>query len=465
MKSFRARFITDKSFYRSFFLILLAIAGQNLLSYGVNLVDNTMLGSFDQAALAGNSLSDQIQFFLTMMVGGLGQGVLILGAQYYGKGQMRPIVKILAVAVRAVLTVCFVMFLLCALFPEAVIGLLTNDAEVRRQGAMLLRLVSFSFVFYGMTTVLVSALRSVKSVRVGLILSAVTLGISIVLNYLLIFGRLGFPRLDILGAGVATVITRAVELVIVVVYIQKREKNLRFRFRELLGWDKEYWRDFRRVAFPVTASDSLWGLAMTFQAAILGHLGADVTAANAIALVTFQIVSVICYGGATSASVLVGHCVGEGRLEEVKKMTRTLQWIFIGIGLTASLLLFLAKNIIIRFYDVTPAAYTMAQQFMTILSITIMGTAYQMASLTGIVRAGGDTQFILRNDMIFQWLIVLPSAMLSAYVFHFPPWTVFLCLKSDQILKCFVAVVKVNSYNWVRQLTRSEPAAGELPAD
>lgn len=455
MKPLRERFLTEKSFYRSFFLILLAIAGQNLLSYGVNLVDNTMLGSFDQAALAGNSLSDQIQFFLTMMVGGLGQGVLILGAQYYGKGQIQPIVKILAVTMRAVLVVCSVMFLLCALFPETVIGLLTSDAEVRHQGALLLRLVSFSFVFYGMTTVLVSALRSVKSVRIGVILSAVTLGISIVLNYLLIFGKFGLPRLGILGAGIATVVTRIVELLIVLVYLHKREKNLRFRFRDLLGWDREYWRDFRHVAFPVTASDSLWGLAMTFQAGILGHLGADVTAANAIALVTFQIVSVICYGGATSASVLVGHCVGEGSLDKVKRMTRTLQWIFIGIGLTASFLLYLVKNIIIRFYDVTPAAYAMAQQFMTILSITILGTAYQMASLTGIVRAGGDTKFILRNDMIFQWLIVLPSALLSAYVFHSPPWVVFLCLKSDQILKCFVAVVKVNSFNWVRQLTRA----------
>lgn len=448
-------FIREKSFYKSFALILLAIAGQNLLSYGVNLVDNTMLGSFDQAALAGNSLSDQVQFILTMVVGGLSQGVLILGAQYYGRGQIAPILKIIAVALRAIVIFCFAMFLVCAIFPGTVIGLLTNDTQVKAEGAKLLRLVSFSFVFYGITTVLISALRSVQSVRIGLILSAITLGISIVLNYIFIFGRFGLPRMGILGAGIATVTTRALELVIVLLYIHFREKTLVIHWKELLSWDQSYWRDYRRTAFPVTASNAIWGLAMAIQAAILGHLGADVTAANAIALVTFQIVSVICYGAANAASVLMGNCVGRGDMTRIRQMTRTLQVIFPIMGLIASGLLFCSKGIIIQFFQISPAAEAMAQQFMSILCVTVIGTSYQMAALSGIVCAGGDTKFILRNDLIFQWLIVIPSALLSAFVFHFSPWVVFMCLKSDQVLKCVVAVFKVNSYNWVHSLTRS----------
>ena len=112
-------------------------------------------------------------------------------------------------------------------------------------------------------------------------------------------------------------------------------------------------------------------------------------------------------------------------------------------------------------YNISDVTIAMAKQFLTVLSITMVGTSYQMSSLTGIVRPGGAIYFVLINDLIHVWLIVIPSALLSAFVFHFPPVVVFACLKCDQILKCFVAVIKVNRFNWIKNLTRqtSEVAA------
>ena len=111
------------------------------------------------------------------------------------------------------------------------------------------------------------------------------------------------------------------------------------------------------------------------------------------------------------------------------------------------------KDFVLGFYSISDEAKTLALHFMTVLSITVVGTAYQMPALTGIVRSGGDTRFVLYNDLIFMWLIVLPSSALCAFVFHLSPLAVFICLKSDQILKCFVAIVKVNRFKWIRSFS------------
>lgn len=193
---------------------------------------------------------------------------------------------------------------------------------------------------------------------------------------------------------------------------------------------------------------------MAVQTAILGRLGKPVISANSIATTIFQVVSVISYGAASSSSILIGKTIGENRIDKVRKYAKTLQILYLFIGLGTGVILFCFKDAVVGLYAVSEETRRLAIQFITVLSISVCGTSYQVAVLTGIVRGGGDTRFVLFNDMIFMWGLVIPSAALSAFVFHFPPLIVFICLKADQILKCFVAVVKVNRYTWIRKLVR-----------
>lgn len=447
--------IRDKSFYRSFFAIMIPLAGQNLLSFSVNLIDNIMLGSLDQAALAGNSLSDQVQFLVHMIVNSICAGVVIFGSQYWGEGRKDPIKTVMGVALRVMAFFGVGMFLICAIMPDRVIGLMTNDAEVIASGVQLLRIVAFSYLFFGITAVLLATLRSIESVRIGLFISATTMVVGVILNYCLIFGRMGFPRLGLVGAGLATVITRAIELIIVILYIRFKERGIFISFRDALRWDSGYAKDFFKTIWPVMLGDALWGIGGVVQSSILGHMGKDVTSANAIALTVFQITAVIAYGSASASGVMTGKAIGEGDILKVKAQTKTFQVMYLVIGVLSGLLMFFLKDWIILLYPkVSMESKALAVQFMTVLSVTIAGTAYQMSCLTGIVRAGGDTSFVLRNDLVFVWLVVVPLALLSSVVFRFPPFVTFLCLKCDQVLKCFVAVFKVNSFNWMKKLTR-----------
>ena len=153
---------------------------------------------------------------------------------------------------------------------------------------------------------------------------------------------------------------------------------------------------------------------------------------------------------------MTGKTIGEGRTELIRPYTRTFQVLFLCIGFSSGAFLFFLKDpVILLFSGLSEESVALTLRFMTVLAVTTVGTAYQMPCLTGIVRAGGETDFVLKNDLIFMWLLVLPSAFLAAFVFRLSPVAVFVCLKSDQVLKCAVAAYKVNRYTWIKKISRS----------
>ena len=447
-------FVRERIFYKRFFLLTAGLALQNLLAYSVNLMDNLMLGAYSEEALSGAALVNQIQFFLQMLIGAVGNGVVIFGAQYWGKRETEPIKRFMSLGlfIGAVIGFCFLIVM--SLVPEPILRLLTPEEPVIEQALSYLSVVRFTYPVFAVTMVLVATMRSVEVVRIGYMISASTLCINTILNYFLIFGNFGFPEFGAEGAAIATLCSRLVELGIVLFFIRFRERILNIRWKDCFSVTTACVKDYVRVASPIIISDGLWGMAMLIQSAVLGHMGQEAIAANSIAAIVFQIMSVVTYGSASAAGIMTGKAVGSGDKERVIRYTKTFQILFLGIGLFTSSMILLSKGQILNFYQVSDETKQLANQFLTVLSVTAIGTSYQMACLTGIVRSGGDTRFVLINDLIFMWGIVLPSSAAAAFLLHLPPVIVFICLKCDQILKCFVAVVKVNRFNWMKRLTR-----------
>lgn len=452
-------FVRDKKFYKAFLSMTAVLALQNLITFAVNLADNVMIGGYSQTAMSGVAIVNQVQFLLQMLMLGTGGAVGVLGSQYWGKKELIPVRKATSIGLMFGIIFAAAMTVLVLALPRQVLGLLTNEQAVIDEGAKYLRIICFSYIFFAITQNLLSALRSVETVRIGFVVNLVALVVNIVLNYGLIEGNLGLPEMGVEGAAIATLSARIVEFIIVVVYVLFFDKKICWRPKHLLHVDKTMLRDYIRVGLPLILSNALWGIAMSVQTAILGRLGDDTIAANSIATTLFQVVSVVCYASGNASAVVIGKTVGEGDIPRVKAYAKTLQVLYIIIGLLSGATLFFSRNLILGLYDVTPAADALARQFITLLSVSVVGTSYQCAALTGIVTGGGDTKFVLINDLIHQWLIVLPSAFLSAFVFRWPLWATFLCLKSDQILKCFVAIIKVNRYKWIRKLTRDDITA------
>lgn len=449
--------VQDRSFYKSFLILTLSLALQNLLTYSVNLADNVMLGAYSETALSGSALGNQIQFLLQMLVVGAGEGAVVMGSQYWGKRNLQPIPHIIGVALRFGGALAAILFLVVFFFPGQVLGLLTNDAAVIAEGVKYLQIICFTYIIFTVTNILVASLRSIGVVKIGYIISFSTLCINICLNSLLIYGNLGFPALGIRGAAIATLVSRCVELVIVIFYLKYREHSLNLTLRKLVFIDTSYIQDYRKVSLPVLMNQAQWGLAQLVQTGILGHLGQAAIAANSIATIVFQIISVVAYGAASASGIVVGRTIGEGGESKLRALVKTLQLIFITIGIITGLLIFIARRPILMMYNISPEAHALALQFMLVLAVTTVGTAYQMACDNGIIRGGGDTAFSMKMNFISMWFIIVPLSAIAAFVLKWPPIAVFFLLKWDQLYKTIPVVIRLRSWKWVRKVTRPDP--------
>ena len=447
--------VKDKSFYKQIVILALPIALQNVITFSVSLCDNIMVGSLGETALSGVYVANQITTLLQMLIVGITAAMVILAAQYSGKGDSERMKTVVGIAIKFVLALAVILWVILFFFTRQTLWLFSDEAAVLDEAVDYMKILCFGYPFFCITNILIGALRCVKNVKIGMYTSMVALISNVTLNYILIFGKLGYPAMGVRGAALATAITRLIEFIFIMIYLLFFDKRLKLTLKSILAVDRELMLDFCRYGLPVVIGDALWGVNMATQGAIVGRLGELTISAVSVANTVFQIVSVGVYGIRDATSIIIGTTVGGGNLKEIKSYTVTFQLIFIIGGLITGSMLFFGKDLILMFWrDLAPETIALAKQMLNVLSVTVIGTAYQMSSLTGIVRAGGDTKFVLMNDLLFVWLVVIPSSMLAAFVFHAPPTVVFACLKCDQILKCFVAVFKVNRYKWIKNITR-----------
>ena len=448
--------IKEKTFYKSFMILALSLALQNLLTYGVNMMDTLMLGRYSQNAMGGVSLCNQIQFLLQMLVVGAGEGAVVMGSQYWGRKKLEPIPHIIGVALRFGGALAVLLFILVFGWPNQILSLLSNDPAVIAEGAKYFSIIRYTYVIFTITNILVASLRSIGVVRIGYMISGSTLVINVCLNYLLIYGNLGFPEMGVRGAACATLIARCVELIIVIWFLKYRENVLNLNLRKLLHIDTSYVHDYMKVSLPVLINQALWGVAQMVQTGILGHLGGDVTAANAISVQVYQVLSVVCYGAASAAGIVVGRTIGEDNEKKLHPLVTTLQVLFISIGLCSGLAIFLLRGPILAAFGgtLTENAYRLSRQFMLVLAITTVGTSYQMACDNGIIRGGGDTAFSAKMNLVSMWCIIVPFSAMAAFWWKCPPVAVFFLLKWDQLYKAIPVGIRLHSWKWVKKVKR-----------
>lgn len=442
--------VKQKKFYRTFFALTLAIALQNVIVYLVNITDSVMVGRYSEDALSGVALVNQIQYLLQMSVTGIVEGSLIFSSRAWGEGHIDGVKKMAAISSKVAIAVSMVLFAICFTMPHGVLSVLSNSEDVISEGMAYLNIMVFTYPIFALTQALLSMLRSVETVLIGFASSMFALITNLILNYIMIYGKLGCPAMGVRGAAYATLIARGLECLVVCIYVFGIDKKIRLKVKELIPFDKTLFKTYFKTGAPVFFSGVLWGFAQMLQTAILGHTTKEAIAANSIASTVFSVITVVTYASATATAVMIGKTIGEKKVSRIPIYSRTFQFLFVGIGLVTGALIFVLRGPINAMYNVSPEATRLSNQFMLVLTITVVGTAYQNATHTGIVRAGGDTAFVFKVDTIFMWCFVLPLSYFSAFVFKWPILVTFIFLKCDQILKCFIAFWKVNYGKWLK---------------
>lgn len=445
----------DRGFYSNFFSLWKILVLNNIIILGVNLADNIMLGRFNEFSLGGATACNQVQFVFQQVILGLSNAVVVLGSQYWGEKRTGPIKKLSSAAVVLGIIFSAILFVFASVMPEKVVGLFTDSQKIIEEGVTYLSIIKYTYPVFALTNIILAILRSVESIKVGFYVSVITLVLNISLNYVLIFGKLGFSPLGAKGAAIATLIARVGELIFVIIYVLFIEKKIKWSASDLRHQDKSLVKKYCKTCIPFVITDGLFGVSTALQTVILGHMTEAALTANSVSTTLYQVLKVAAVGSASAAAVIIGKTIGEGKtIEKIKEYTKTLQIIFVLMGIATSIILFIVRIPIVSMYNISDEAKSLANGFLLVLCVTCIGTAYQMPTNTGIIRGGGDSKFILIVDIIRIWGIVLPLSFVAAFVWKWHPIAIIACLNADQIFKSVPAFIKANRYKWIRRLTK-----------
>ncbi|MDF2632243.1 MAG: hypothetical protein K0Q85_839 [Caproiciproducens sp.] len=448
--------IREKSFYKSLGKIAFPLAMQNLISVGVAMTDTVMLGRLGETAISASSLANQLYFIFTFVLFGLSGGSIVLSAQYWGKGDKVTISKVMGITLRFSISLGVIFTLVGLVFPRQFMTIYTKDPDVIKAGVSYLGYIAPSYLFSSVTVIYLAIMRSMENVKISLCSSCTSFIVNIILNPIFIFGLFGAPKMGVPGAALATLIARAVEVTIAVVYVTFINKNFHFYFHHLFTNDKALFKDYLRYSGPVILNESLWGAGISVQAAIIGNLGKYASAAANIVSVVQRLTTVLIFGVCDSATVLLGKKIGAGDEKGAKAAANTFVLLSGCLGLFSSLLVIAIGSV-----AVSSGVFTMTSMTEGYVHIMLYGAALfvflqaiSATNIVGIMRAGGDTRVAMLIDVCTLWFVSLPVGLLAGYFFKLEPPFVYLCMSCDEMIKVFLCLYRFKSGKWLHNVTR-----------
>ncbi|MBC6003543.1 MATE family efflux transporter [Paeniclostridium sp. NSJ-45] len=444
----------DSSFYKSIFSISLPIATQNLITFAISMVDTIMLGRLGEISLSASAIGNNIFFILAVIIFGVGSASSVMGAQYFGKKDIKSIHKIMAIMYRICLLLAIFFTFISFFFSKQLISIFTDDKLVIVEGATYLRIISLGYILYALTSCTITILRSVKTIKISLLVYSVALVVNIFLNWVLIFGNLGFPSLGVAGAAIATVLSRCSEILVILIFMSKFESKIKFKFKHLKLLDKVMFKDFIKVSTPIILNEFFWAIGSSMICIIVARMGTNVVAANSINNVVNQFATLFIHGLSSASSVIIGNTVGEGDKKKVMEYANTICILSIFMGILAGLTIYFLRPIAVNLYNISDDTKAIACEIMIATSIVSIFRALSANILMGILRGGGDNRFVFLLEMSFLWFIAIPLGFIAAFVLKLPIVLVFLIIRSDEILKSFIGAFRVARGKWIHDVTR-----------
>jgi putative MATE family efflux protein len=507
-------FQKDAHFYKKVLILAIPIALQSLIAVGVNMLDTIMVGSIgssgnvydsvilgplgktaaelaSEQSLAAVSLSNTFIGIYHIFCMGLGMGASVLVSRYWGMKQKgddegekatTALKQTVCLMLRLTIILATLFAIATLVMPETIMKMYAkkqvdlttvsagdfervvaenaNNLEIVRRGADYLRYSVITYFFLGTSLTVTIVLRSVGQALFPLFVSIGALFVNLIANYTFIFGHFGAERMEVKGAALGTLIARVFEAVMIVGYLLVVDKRIRFRIKDFFMKTGSLLKEYIRISIPVLISDGILALGNNSVAMVIGRLGSEFTSANSITAVTQQMSTVGIQGVCQAGAIVTGQTLGHGD----KKKTMQQGYLFFGLGLAlgllAALIILLIKTPIINGYDVSANTKDLANQLMIAISIILIFQATNSIMTKGVLRGGGDTKMLMLMDNIFLWAIALPLGILAGFVLHLDPFWIYICLKSDQIIKAVWCYFRLKSEKWIKKITTGTPAAG-----
>ena len=426
---------------------------QSLMLALVAACDALMLGRVDQNSMAAVSLATQVQFIQNMIISAVVGAASILGAQYWGKKDIKTLKDIFAISLRLCGISSILFWLACVFFPRYLMLIFTNDQELISIGISYLELAGWSYLLTGISQCYLTVMKVSDHAKQTAIISSTAVVLNIILNAIFIYGLIGVPAMGVQGAAIATLISRMIELLLAVTLSFKKD-FVNPDLRRLFKHNAVLSADFVRTAWPLLGASLFWGIGFTSYTAFMGHLGADAAASNSVAAVIRDLVCCMCNGVASGGGILVGNELGAGKLEKGKLYGDRLVIIAFILGFISTAIMFLLTPLVMKFVKLTPQAHSLLLGMMVIMAVYMIGRVINTVIINGIFAAGGDTLFDMYSLAVCMWGLAVPLAALGTFLFHWPVLLVYACTCLDEVGKIPWVLYHYKKYKWVKDLTR-----------
>lgn len=448
--------LSTKQLYKWTLTLAIPLMVQNLISTLVGTADTIMLGYVGQTAMAASSLANQYTFVIFCIFFGLATGTSVMVAQYWGKKDGNTVEKIIGISTRYSLIAAAVFTSISILFPRAVMKIFSSDLETIETGAQYLRIVSVSFIFMGIAQTYFSALRSIGKVIFPSVVFVVSLCVNVFFNASFIFGLFGLPKLGVIGVALGTVFARFSEVLLCVIYSFRCE--IKFRVKYFFSTPVILARDFIKISFPAMGNDLIWSLATSVFASIMGHMGNDIIAANAVAIMVVNIGAIAMRAFANATTVVVGQTLGANQIEETKEYSKKLLILTIIVGIIGSLIIVAIRPLILSFYadKLTSTALSYLSMMMLMTTYRMIGEGINTCLICGCFRGGGDSRYGFIMDTIMMWGVAIPVMAFAAYVLKLSPIWVYFAMTLDELEKMPFIFIYFFKYKWMKNITRDQ---------
>lgn len=441
-------------FSRTLLTIALPIILQNLMQSLVNMLDTIMVGQLGAVAIAAVGLGNQIFFLLNMILFGISSGAAIFVAQYWGKRDIAGVRKTLGLALTLAAVVATLFMLTAMTAPYFLIGLYSNDPLVIQEGGKYLKLVAISYPITAISFVYAQAFRSTEHVRLPMVATLISLTANAILNYLLIFGMGFFPAMGVQGAAVATVVSRTIELIILMGIGYKKKYEAATNLREILSFDTGFAGRYMRVALPVIFNETFWGLGITLQNSIFSHAGTDAISAFNICSSISQLTWIFFIGTGSAAAIIIGKQIGAGQREAAIKSANTFSWFMPALAAVVSIALIPLSMLLPIFFDVEEEILRQARMMLMVLMVSYPFKSFNMCIIVGVCRSGGDTIFAAIMDVLTLWVVALPIGYITALVLGLEPWMAYAFILAEEPIKTIMGFIRLRSQKWLHDVTK-----------
>ena len=445
-------FVRDRSFYKKLITIALPISLQSLITIGVNMMDNIMLGRLGEVAMSAASQANQVFSLFQIFCMGMGMGASVLISRYYGMGDYLSLKKSVTIMYRLLLCLGTLFTVAAIVAPGFLMSLYTNEEAVIYEGIRYYRWSIPCFLLQGLSLTTTIVLRSIGKVHIPLYTSIGAFFLNVGANYVFIFGKFGAPEMGVAGAALGTLISRTFEFAIICGYFWVKEKQIGYRVRDFFCRCGDIWDDYIRICIPVLISDGLLGLGNTAVAMVYGRLGSSFVSANSIAAVTMQLTTVLIQGMSNASAIITGHTLGEGKVRQAQEQGYTFLALGSIFGLVAAGIIIVIAGPVIGFYKITEETRGIAFQLMDAVAVIVFFQAMNSILTKGVLRGGGDTKFLMVADILFLWVVSIPLGCLAGFVWDFPAFWIYFCIRIDQVIKAVWCIWRLKSGKWIKKI-------------